>query len=255
MSERPVLLVKVGGNDLDNDGFIPALAQALASQADEYNCLVVHGGGHTVSELMQRLDITPKFIDGFRITDEKTLAVTELVLSGQVNKLLVRALQDAGLDALGLSGVDGGLLQVEAWSPEMPLVGRVVKVRRGLLESLWQMGITPVVSPISRGPAGAYNVNADHAAGALAGALQAERAVFITNVPGVKRMDEVLSQLTRQQVQQLIQEGHINGGMIPKVNAALDALACGAQTATICDLPGFSRGSGTIIVNERLVNV
>ena len=164
---------------------------------------------------------------------------------------MVRALQAAGLDALGLSGVDGALLQVESWSAERPLVGRVLEVRIALLQKLWQLGITPVISPVSIGPAGAYNVNADHAAGAIAGALQAEQAVFITNTAGVVDENEIVAQLNSSQVQQMIEDGVIYGGMIPKVYAALEALDFGAYSARICNLQGFSEGTGTLINKER----
>lgn len=251
MSVRPRLLVKVGGNDLEKEGFMPALAQAIASQAGNYDCALVHGGGRAIDEMMRRLELTPKFIEGQRVTDADTLAVSEMVLSGLVNKKLVRALQAAGLDALGLSGVDGALLQVESWSAQRPLVGRVIEVRTELLQNLWQMGITPVISPVSIGSAGAYNVNADHAAGAIAGALKTEQAVFITNTAGVMDGDEVLAQLTSHQVQQMIEGEVIYGGMIPKVNAALEALEFGAHAARICNLEGFSQGTGTMIVRER----
>jgi acetylglutamate kinase len=173
-----------------------------------------------------------------------------MVLSGLVNKQLVEALLRAGVDAMGMSGVDRGLLQVEAWSPELGRVGRIVAVRTEVLLGFCAHGVVPVVSPISLGPQGHYNVNADHAAGAIAAALKAPHATFVTNVPGVRVGDEVARSLSVAQANELIAHAVITGGMIPKVQAALAAIASGVQQAIITDLPGLRSGTGTVFVEE-----
>ena len=180
------LVVKVGGNDLDQPGFMDALAAAVARLATERPCVLVHGGGRAINEVGRAFGLQPLYVDGQRVTDQAALDVAEMVLSGQVNKQIVRALLAAGVDALGLSGVDRSLLRVEPWAAQLGRVGRIVAVRADVLRDLCAAGVVPVVSPIALGADGAYNVNADHAAGAIAAALNAARAAFVTNVPGVR---------------------------------------------------------------------
>lgn len=245
------LVIKVGGNDLAADGFVPALAEAVAALHAARPCIVVHGGGRAISALMEKLGVEPVYVDGQRVTDRAALEAAEMVLSGSINKALTLALLNAGLDALGMSGVDRGLLRVEPWGDGMGLVGRIVAVRADVLHDLAAGGVVPVISPISSGPEGRYNVNADHAAGAIAGAVRASQAVFVSDVPGVSGADGVIDHLSAEQARALIAEGVIHGGMIPKVDAALAALEAGAQQAVITDLAGLRAGlragSGTAI--------
>ncbi len=246
MNSAP-LVIKVGGNELEKPGFVEQLAEAVAQIQRQQPCVVVHGGGRRVDELLGALGIQPQYVDGQRVTDEVTLEVVEMVLSGLVNKRLTRALLTAGLDALGVSGVDRALLRVEAWSPELGRVGRIIEVRADVLSNAMAQGIVPVLSPISMGDDGPYNVNADHAAGAVAAALGAAHVAFVTNVPGVYVNGTVQETLSREEVDQLIRQGTINGGMIPKVNAALEALNSGVQAAVITNLDGLCTSSGTRI--------
>jgi acetylglutamate kinase len=248
MRARPVVL-KVGGNELDQPGFIDRLAEAVAAMPTSQPCIVVHGGGRLINELLERLDIAPSFHQGQRVTDQPTLEVVEMVLSGRVNKSLVLALANAGVNALGVSGVDLNLLQVEPWAAELGYVGRITQVRTDVFQGWLERGIVPVVSPISRGPGGCYNVNADHAAGALAAALSASQLVLLTNVPGVMVDGQVVPRLTPAGVGRLIDSGNINGGMIPKVSAALEALEQGVSEAIITNLAGLSRLAGTLFIH------
>lgn len=248
---RSVTVIKIGGNDLSTPDFVPTLAETIASMQASSSCVLVHGGGRTIDDLMNRLAIEPNYINGQRVTDEATLEIAEMVLSGLVNKTLVLALQEAGLDALGLSGIDRGLIKVEPWSPEMSRVGRIQSVRRDVLEALCADHIVPVISPISSGPGGKYNVNADHAAGAIAGTLKAEKLFFISNVPGVQLENGIAPALTSLDVRSLINTGTIHGGMVPKVTAALDALALGAQSTVITNLAGLKTGTGTTIIRSE----
>jgi len=241
-------VVKIGGNDLEKPGFIDELARAVARLNQHTPCILVHGGGRAINQLQQRLGLEPVYINGQRVTDEAALEVAEMMLSGRVNKQLTLALIRAGADALGMSGVDRGLLQVEPWGAEMGRVGRIVRVRTDVLFDLCAQGIVPVISPISLGAEGSYNVNADHAAGAIAAALRAAHATFLTNVPGVRVGDEIAPQLSLAQAHDLIAQGVITGGMIPKVNAALDAVRGGVSKAIITDLAGLAAGTGTVFV-------
>ncbi|MBN1963063.1 MAG: acetylglutamate kinase, partial [Anaerolineae bacterium] len=211
-------------------------------------CILVHGGGQAINRLQERLGIQPIYDHGQRVTDPATLEVAEMMLSGLVNKQLTLALLQAGVDALGMSGVDRGLLQVVPWSEHMGLVGRIVHVRTDVLMDLCGQGIVPVISPISMGAQGRYNVNADHAASAIAAALHADYATFVTNVPGVQVGADVVPSLSVAQAQDLIAQGIITGGMIPKVTAALEAVAQGVKKAMITDLPGLAAGTGTVFV-------
>ncbi len=245
------LLIKVGGNDLDQAGFVEALAEVIAQVQSRRPCVLVHGGGRAISEIGQLFGLQPSYVNGQRVTDAAALEVAEMVLSGKVNKELVRALLQHGVDAQGMSGVDRGLLRVEPWAPELGRVGRIVAVRAGVLLDLCAAGVVPVISPISLGPDGAYNVNADHAAGAIAAAIGAAQAVFVTNVAGVQVNGTVAARLTAQEVNALIQDGVITGGMIPKVQAALSALEAGVPRAVITNLAGLAAGGGTEFVAQR----
>ena len=246
MLDTMPIVVKIGGNDLERPGFIDELALSVAALHQQTPCILVHGGGQAINRMQKQLGLEPVYVNGQRVTDGASLAVAEMMLSGAVNKELTMALLRAGVDALGLSGVDRGLLRVEPWGEGMGRVGRIVNVRAGVLLGLCEQGVVPVVSPISLGPDGRYNVNADHAAGAIAAALHAAHATFLTNVPGVKIGAEVAPYLTVAQAQELIAQGVITGGMIPKVQAALAAIASGVQKAIITDLPGLSAGTGTV---------
>jgi acetylglutamate kinase len=251
---QPPIVIKIGGNDLDTPGFIETLAQTVAALTQQTPCILVHGGGRAVTSLQRKLGLEAVYVNGQRVTDEASLEVVEMMLSGRVNKQLTLALLRAGVDAQGMSGVDRGLLQVEPWSPDLGRVGRIVRVRAEVLLDLCAQGVVPVVSPISMGPEGSYNVNADHAAGAIAAALHAAHATFLTNVPGVKIGEAVAPYLSVAEVQDLIAREIITGGMIPKVSAALDALTSGVQKVIITDLAGLKAGTGTVFGLEVMSN-
>ena len=243
-------VVKIGGNEMNAPGFLDELAACLARLAAGGPVVVVHGGGQDIAALQSRLGLAPVKVDGLRVTDAASLEVAQMVLSGHTNKQIVRALLAAGLDAVGLSGVDGGLLrcrQKQHPTVDLGLVGEVTAVRADLLRRLLADGLTPVLSPISLGEDGqTYNVNADEAAGAVAAALGAERLDFVSNVPGVLAGGAPLPALTPAAAEALIAGGTISGGMIPKVRTALDALARGVPAVRIVDLAGLDAGGGTV---------
>lgn len=227
--------MKVGGAQLERAEPRAELARSvLAARRAGHEVVVVHGGGNQIRELSRRLDLAERYHDGLRVTDAATADVVTMVLAGLVNKELVRALSRAGLRAAGLCGADGDAFAVERTTAPVDLgyVGSVVRVERELVETLLAGGFVPVVAtvaPLAPGREGPddklYNVNADMAAGPLAGALEADALLFLTDVEGVRDGDgRVLARLTPGRAAALRAEGAITGGMIPKVEVALAAL-------------------------------
>jgi len=252
-----IVVLKVGGNELDDDAFLQGLVGAVqAVIAEGYFPVIVHGGGKAVTDLGVRLGIAEQRIEGLRVTDDASLDVAEMVLSGLINKRIVRLLVDAGIRAAGISGVDDGTIYVEKmWHPlgDLGRVGEVQDVDDHLLRTLIGGGIVPVVSPISFGAHDAlsYNVNADHAATAIAAKLGAIKLVFISNVPGILVAGRVARAVTAGQAESWIDEGIIFGGMIPKVRAALEAVRGGVAQAVITNLAGVQDGTGTGIIGSH----
>lgn len=246
------IVIKISGHELDSPDFLAELAATL--KHFDTPVVIVHGGGKEITALQTRLGIEPRYVDGLRITDAESLALVEMVLCGTVNKRLVRTLVNAGIDAVGLSGVDGGLVSADKMTHEsvdMGYTGEVTAVRVDLLVDMLDQGVTPVIAPICLGEDSNFNVNADHVAGAVAAALEAERLVFVSNVEGVLKDGAVIPQLTPNQVGEMIADGTIFGGMIPKVKTALESLAEGVAQAVITNLKGLSSGGGTVFA-ERL---
>jgi acetylglutamate kinase len=246
-----MLVLKVGGNEIDDANFLHGFAQAIAGMRDAP--VIVHGGGKEIADLQQKFGLTPHFVDGLRVTDEASLAIAGMVLSGSVNKRIVAALMHAGVEAIGLSGVDRGLVRVEKMyhpAGDLGRVGRVVSVKAEILRDMVAQKVVPVISPISLGEDGIYNVNADSVACALASALNADAVVFVTNVAGVMANEQVLPSLTAQQAGTLIKSQVIRGGMVPKVRAALDAVQGGARAARITNLEGLASGGGTLVMAD-----
>jgi acetylglutamate kinase len=249
--EQYIVVLKVGGNELDDDAFLYGLAQAVnAEQAAGHWPVIVHGGGKAVTDLGARLGLTEQRIEGLRVTDNESLDIAEMVLSGLMNKRLVRALVQQNIRAAGISGVDDGTIYVEKmWHPlgDLGRVGEFQDVDDHLLRTLINAGIVPVVSPISFGALDglSYNVNADHAATAIAAKLGAIKLIFISNVPGILVAGRVVRAVTANQAEAWIQDGLITGGMIPKVRSAIEAVQGGVAQAVITNLAGVQEGGGT----------
>ena len=228
-------VVKLGGNELDRPGWLAACAQALA--ASPAPTVVVHGGGQAVSALSRRLELPVVKRDGRRISTKGVAEVVEMVLGGPVNRQVVEALRAAGLDALGLSGVDGGLLAAEPLPGDLGHVGRITAVRIDLLDQLLRAGFTPVVAPMAPGPDGGggvpLNVNADDAAAAIAGALHAAELLQISDVPGIAIDGTTQPAVSWSEIDGLIDRGVVTDGMVVKVRAARAALSGGASAARI----------------------
>ena len=231
MSE--IVVVKLGGTTLAEQEHVLVDVAAIARRRP---VVVVHGGGRRMTEWLDRLGVQSRFVGGLRVTDAAALEVAAAVLRGVVNSELVAALRDRGCDAVGLSGVDGGLLIAER-VPAVGLVAHVVGLRRDLLDALLVTGQVPVVAPLARDEDGVVcNVNADDAAAGIAAGLGARQLVLLTDVDGVRDADgRRLDTLTAGEAETLIEAGVIGGGMVPKIRAALAALAWDDAEAIIAD--------------------
>ncbi|MCC6803956.1 MAG: acetylglutamate kinase [Anaerolineae bacterium] len=247
------IVIKIGGHEIDSPDVLAEFAQIIHDLSAP--TIIVHGGGKEISTLQQRLNIEPHFVDGVRVTDADSLALVEMVLCGTVNKRLVRTLVNAGVNAVGLSGVDGGTISAAKLYHEavdMGFTGEVTAIRVDLLLNLLELGITPVLAPICLGADNNFNVNADHVAGAVAAAVEAERLVFLSNVEGVLKDGERIEKLTPEQAEALIANGTIFGGMIPKVRTALGALDADVSQAVITNLDGLRSDGGTVFAKESI---
>lgn len=250
------IVVKIGGHEIADFTFLDELPGVL-KQADS-PVIIVHGGGVEISDLQRRLGIAPRYVDGVRITDIASLQVVEMVLCGTVNTRLVRKLIGGGIDAQGVSGVDRGIIRAEQMphdTEDMAFTGRVTQVRGAALVEMVEAGMTPVIAPVCLGKDGeAYNVNADHVAGAVAEAVKASRVVFITNVEGVIENGEVRRTITPAEAERMIDEEVIFGGMIPKVRTALQTLERGIPHAVITNLKGLRTHGGTVFSREQITS-
>lgn len=240
---QPVV-IKIGGHEIGDPAYLMELASVVRNMRSPV--VIVHGGGKEISALQNKLGIEPRYVEGVRVTDAATLSIVEMVLCGTVNKRIVRHMMACGVEALGMSGVDRGLIQAQRMSPEMGFTGEVTQVRADVLTQLLESGITPIIAPICLGDDSAYNVNADHVAGAVAGAIGAGRVVFLTNVEGVMMNGDILPTLRPLEVETLIDDGTIQGGMIPKVRTAIATLDAGVPRAVITNLVGIKTHGGTI---------
>ncbi len=247
-----VVVIKYGGNALaasaDQRGDADAAVGTLATFAEDVVLLrsvgmlpvVVHGGGPQIGEMMRRLGKEVEFRDGLRVTDAETLDIARMVLVGKVNREIVSAINVHAPLAVGLSGEDAHLITAEQRSAQLGYVGDILRVDPTMVTGLLSQGLIPVVATVGIGAAGqAYNINADTAAGAIAAALSADKLVYLTDVPGVQadRNDptSLIGQIDASDVDRLVKEGVVDGGMIPKVEAAAHAVRDGVRRAHILD--------------------
>ncbi|MEP5727745.1 MAG: acetylglutamate kinase [Sulfitobacter sp.] len=232
------VVIKLGGHAMGSDAAMNEFARDVTLMRQVgVNPVVVHGGGPMINQMLDRLGIESEFIKGKRVTDAATMEVVEMVLSGLVNARIVQAITEQGGRAVGLSGKDSGLILCDAEDPELGLVGRPTEVDPRVLRDLADKSIIPVIAPLGMGTGGeTFNINGDTAAGAIAAALKADRLLLLTDVAGVKNPDgDVLTELTATQINAMIADGSIAGGMIPKTQTALDALDHGVRAAVILD--------------------
>lgn len=261
-----IVVVKYGGNAMIN--------QELKQQVMEdivllwlvgVKVVLVHGGGPEISQLMEKLGKEPVFVDGLRVTDKETMDIVQMVLSGKVNKTLVNLLEMQGGRAMGISGIDGGLIRAEARDPRLGYVGKITGVDIRPVMDMLEKGYIPVISTLGCDEQGnAYNINGDTAAAFIAGALGAERLIMMTDIAGILRDQHdpatLIPKLTVSQAKELYASGVISGGMIPKVDCCVDALSKGVESVIIMDgrVPHSilmeiltDEGAGTMVIGDE----
>jgi acetylglutamate kinase len=218
------LVIKLGGSTLEHQRGI--LQDIIWLRALGANPVLVHGGGPYINEWLNKLNLPIRFENGLRVTDARTLEVVRMVLSGQVNQGLVLMVAQMGGRAIGLSGTDGNMVRARVVNERLGFVGEIEAVDPALVQTLIAQEYIPIIAPLGQGPDGVcLNINADLVAAHLAGALNAEKLIFLSNVVGICRKDgSLISEIGELEARQLIEEGVISGGMIPKVSACLDAL-------------------------------
>ena len=271
------IVIKYGGNAMVDEELKRGFARdVVLMKLVGMNPVVVHGGGPQIGSLLERIGKKSEFVDGLRVTDSETIDVVEMVLGGLVNKSIVALINAQGGRAVGLSGKDGGMIQArkllirqgqsddDGEVVDIGQVGEIEQINPAVVDTLDQANFIPVIAPIGAGADGkAYNINADTVAGSLAVTLKAEKLILLTNTPGVLDSDDqLLELLSETEAQNLIEQGVISGGMLPKVQCALEAVAGGVRTATISDgrVPHATlletvtdRGVGTQIGESRNV--
>jgi len=232
------VVIKLGGHAMGSDEAMAEFARDVVLMRQVgVNPVIVHGGGPMINALLDKLDIQSDFVNGKRVTDQATMDVVEMVLSGQVNNRLVQAINAQGGKAVGLSGKDANLITCEIADPALGLVGTPSKIDTTILQDLFNGGSIPVIAPLGVGPYGkTMNINGDTAAGAIAGALKADRLLLLTDVEGVKDKDgAVLTEINALKMSDLISDGTIAGGMIPKTETATKAIKEGVRAVVILD--------------------
>ena len=270
------VVIKYGGNAMVDDRLKQSFARDIVlMKAVGINPVVVHGGGPQIGQLLDQLSIETKFVNGMRVTDSKTMDAVEMVLGGTINKEIVNLISSAGGRAFGVTGKDGRLIKakklvVSQKTPEMSVpeiidighVGDVESIDKTVIDMLLKSDYIPVIAPIGVGADGAsYNINADLVAGRVASVLHAEKLMLLTNVAGLQdKQGEILTGLTVNLVDELIEDGTIYGGMLPKIQCALDAVNAGVAASHIIDgrvdhavmLELFTdEGVGTLITNQK----
>jgi acetylglutamate kinase len=272
--DNKTIVVKYGGNAMDPDGARDFAQDIVLMKQTGINPVVVHGGGPQIGAMLKKLNIASTFIDGLRVTDEPTMEVVEMVLSGTINKQIVSDINAAGGRAIGLSGKDGNLIIArkarrtkrdpatnKEVAIDLGLVGDPEKVEVQVLQTFINSDLIPVIAPIGVGRNGeSYNINADTVAGAVAEAVSSERLVLLTDVEGVlDKEGKLIPRLTSSEARKLMQDGTISGGMIPKIETAVEAVEAGVKAAVILDgriphvllLELFTEhGAGTLISRE-----
>ncbi len=244
-------VIKYGGNAMGNERTAETFARDIVIlKTVGINPVVVHGGGPQIGAMLERLKIQSSFIDGLRVTDQAAVEIVEMVLSGSINKQIVTAINQMGGTAIGISGKDGNLIEAQQLRRtkkdpdsniervlDLGFVGEPVKVNPAAIENIVASGMIPVIAPIGMGPNGeTYNINADTAAGAIAAALRATKLMMLTDVAGILTKEkELISSIDAAEIDGLLADGTITGGMIPKVETCVNALKAGVKQAHILD--------------------
>ena len=257
--DNAIVVIKLGGHAMGSDEAMQMFARDVVLMRQVgINPVIVNGGGPMINQMLEKLHIKSEFVNGKRVTDEATMEVVEMVLSGSVNKRIVQAINEQGGSAVGLSGKDANLILCEQADSELGLVGNPTTIDPTVLQTLFSNGMIPVIAPLGAGKNGeTYNINGDTVAGAIAAALTADRLLLLTDVEGVKnKKGEVIAELSADQIKEMIASGTIARGMIPKTETALSAIEGGVLATVILDgrapnaclLELFTKqGAGTII--------
>ena len=260
-----IVVIKYGGNAMINEDLKKQVMQDIVLlRLIGVKVVLVHGGGPEINELMDRLGKKPEFIDGLRVTDKETVDIVQMVLAGKVNKSLVNLLEIHGGRAIGLSGMDGRLIEARQKNEKLGYVGEVTKIHIKPVTDLLDMGYIPVISTIGRDKEGnIYNINGDTAAARIAGALEAERLIMMTDIAGILRDKDdpstLIPKITPGEAEELYATGVVSGGMIPKVQCCVDALEHGVKNVVIMDgrVPHSillelltDEGAGTMVAGE-----
>lgn len=233
-----VVVIKFGGHAMGTDEAMDTFARdVVLMQQVGVNPVIVHGGGPMINQMLAKLNIESEFVDGKRVTDAATMEVVEMILSGRVNKRIVQAINAQGGRAVGLSGKDANLMICDQTDPALGLVGTPAEIDPSILHTLFDADTIPVIAPLGAGRNGeTFNVNGDTAAGAIAAELEADRLLLLTDVAGVKNSDgHVVTELSDAQIRAMTADGTIAGGMIPKTETALAAIAGGVRAVVILD--------------------
>ena len=236
-----IVVIKYGGNAMVSEELKQQVMEDIALLwLIGVKVVLVHGGGPEISETMKKLGKEPSFVNGLRVTDKETVDIVQMVLAGKINKTLVNLLQMKGGHAVGLSGIDGGILEAAVKDEALGYVGKITKVRTQPITDLLEKNYIPVISTVAGDRQGnTYNINGDTAAAWLAGALKAERLIMMTDINGILRDKEnpnsLIPELTVSQAKKLFDEGVISGGMIPKVDCCVEAIQRGVNHVVILD--------------------
>ncbi len=236
-----VVVVKYGGNAMINEQLKQQVMEDITLLwLIGVKVVLVHGGGPEINDLMQRVGKVPEFVDGLRVTDKETVDIVQMVLAGKVNKDLVKLIQSKGGHAVGLSGIDGGILEAEVKNEALGYVGRITQVRTKPITDLLENHYIPVISTVAADHLGnTYNINGDTAAAVIAGALGAERLIMMTDIAGILADKDdpstVIPRITVTEAKKLYDRGIISGGMIPKVDCCIEALDKGVGVVVIMD--------------------
>ena len=233
-----IVVIKLGGHAMTSDEAMDSFARDVVLMRQVgINPVIVHGGGPMINAMLDKLEIKSEFVNGKRVTDAATMEVVEMVLSGTVNKRIVQAINKQGGRAVGLSGKDANLVVCDPADPALGLVGNPSDINPEVIRTLFENDLIPVIAPLGAGRKGeTFNINGDTVAGAIAGALSADRLLLLTDVSGVKNADgDVLTEMNSDQIREMTASGVIAGGMIPKTETALAALEEGVKAVVILD--------------------
>ena len=235
------VVIKYGGNAMVNEHLKEQVMEDIVLLwLIGVKVVLVHGGGPEISDLMAKLGKVPEFVDGLRVTDKETVDIVQMVLAGKVNKSLVSHLETKGGNAMGISGIDGGLIKATIKNPKLGFVGNITGVNITPIEDLLRNGYIPVISTVASDNEGnVYNINGDTAAARIAGALGAERLIMMTDIAGLlKDKDDpstLIPHVTIEEAEELKKQGVISGGMIPKIDCCIDAISHGVKNVVIMD--------------------